>query len=161
MHRAIATGATGADVVVKADAALERSRPDAPKPAPYYVYVTNEQGSSITVLDAKKHRVKKTITLAGENVKPMGTAMSPDGARLYVTTGRGGTLVAIDTEGDTLVASLAVGKRPWGVAVSADGARIYTANGPSNDVSVIDAATFKIVRRIPAGSMPWGVAISK
>jgi YVTN family beta-propeller protein len=105
--------------------------------------------------------VKKTIALTGPNVRPMGTALSPDGTKLYVTTGRGGTLVVIDTKADSATASVAVGKRPWGVCVSEDGTRIYTANGPSNDVSVIDAATLTVVRRIPAGSMPWGVALSK
>jgi YVTN family beta-propeller protein len=115
----------------------------------------------VSVIDTDNRRVKRTITLTGPNVRPMGTALSPDGTRLYVTTGRGGTLVAIDTKGDSALGSVAVGKRPWGVCVSADGARIYTANGPSNDVSVIDANTLTVVRRIPAGSMPWGVALSQ
>ena len=124
-------------------------------------YVTNEVGASISVVDAKRHKVKKTIPIIGENVKPMGSALSKDGARVYITTGRGGTLVAIDTQGDTVVASLAVGKRPWGVGVSADGKRIYTANGPSNDVTVVDAATFTVLRHVPAGTMPWGIAVAK
>ena len=70
-------------------------------------------------------------------------------------------MVAIDTKSDTVIASLAVGKRPWGVGVSADGTRIYTANGPSHDVTVVDAATFTVLRRVPAGTMPWGIAIAK
>ena len=73
-----------------------------------------KSGASVSVVDAKRHKVKKTIALAGENVKPMGSAVSPDGARVYITTGRGGTLVAIDTKGDTVVASLAGREAPVG-----------------------------------------------
>jgi YVTN family beta-propeller protein len=84
--------------------------------------------------------------------------VSRDGSRVYVTTGRGGTLVSVDPAARRIVGSAAVGPRPWGVALSADGRRLYTANGPSGDVTVVDAATLAVLRRIPVGKMPWGVA---
>ena len=120
--------------------------------------MTSENGASISVVDTATHTVIQTIRLTGENVRPMGAVVSPDGQRLYVTTGRGGTVVALDTATNKPVGSVAVGTRPWGLALSPDGARLYTANGPSNDVSV-DAATLSLVTKIPVGQSPWGVAV--
>jgi YVTN family beta-propeller protein len=103
--------------------------------------------------------VSETIRLSGPNVRPMGVVVAPDGGRVYVTTGRGGTVVAIDTKTNKPVGSVEVGPRPWGIAISPDGTRLYTANGPSNDVSVVDTAALTVVTKIAAGRSPWGVAI--
>ena len=89
----------------------------------------------------------------------MGTAMTADGKKLYVTTGRGGTVCVVDTATQEVLKTIKVGPRPWGVALSPEGKFLYTANGPSNDISVVDLATEKEIARIPAGKSPWGVAI--
>ncbi len=78
---------------------------------------------------------------------------------LYVSTGRGRTVAAIDTGSGEVVGSVEVGTRPWGIALTADGRYLYVANGPSNDVSVIDTQTLTVIATIPAGERPWGVAI--
>ena len=82
--------------------------------------------------------------------------------RLYLSTGRGGTLAVIDTANASkleLVTEIPVGTRPWGIALSPDGKLLYTANGPSNDVSVVDTSTLEVIQRIPVGRSPWGVVI--
>ena len=89
----------------------------------------------------------------------MGLAMSPDGRTLYATTGRGGSVLAVDTEKLEVTGTVKVGKRPWGIAISPDGRKLYVANGPSNDLSVIDVASMKEVARIPCGQSPWGVTV--
>jgi YVTN family beta-propeller protein len=76
-----------------------------------------------------------------------------------VSTGRGGTVVALDTATNEPVGSVAVGTRPWGLALNPDGTRLYVANGPSNDVSVVDTAMLSLVTNIPVGLSPWGVAV--
>ena len=111
------------------------------------------------VVDTKSHSVIKTLKITGEMARPMGVTASPDGSRVYVTTGRGQMLLAIDTAKDEVVASVKVGTRPWGVEISPDGKRLYTANGPSGDVSVVDAETMTVVATVTAGRSPWGVAI--
>ena len=111
------------------------------------------------MVDTKNHSVIKTLKITGELARPMGVVASPDGTRVYMTTGRGQMLLAIDTAKNEVVGSVKVGTRPWGVGVSPDGKRLYTANGPSGDVSVVDADTMAVVATIPAGRGPWGVAI--
>jgi YVTN family beta-propeller protein len=85
--------------------------------------------------------------------------VSPDGRWAYVTTGRGRTVVAIDTNTHEPVRAVTVGQRPWGLAISPDGQWLYTANGPSNDVSIVDTAAFNVVATVPAGTRPWGVVV--
>jgi YVTN family beta-propeller protein len=100
-------------------------------------------------------------------VKPMGVVVSPDGARVYVATGRGNTVDVFDTATFNLIARVGVGQRPWGLAVTPDGRKVYAAcGGPdekspgANEVTVIDTATNTVAARIRAGDGPWGIAIS-
>jgi YVTN family beta-propeller protein len=89
----------------------------------------------------------------------MGVRVSPDGDRVYVATGRGGTVLLIDPATNRIIGSVKVGQRPWGIALTPDGSKLYTANGPSNDVSVVDTKKLQVIKTIPVGKIPWGVAI--
>jgi YVTN family beta-propeller protein len=89
----------------------------------------------------------------------MGVRVAPDGKRVYVATGRGGTVLVIDPATNKVSGSVRVGQRPWGIALTPDGKKLYTANGPSNDVSVVDTGRLQVIKTIPVGKIPWGVAI--
>jgi YVTN family beta-propeller protein len=89
----------------------------------------------------------------------MGTLWDDRRKRLYVSTGRAGTVCVVDPESGRTDKVIAVGKRPWGIGMAPDGKTLFVANGPSNDVSVIDLDGGKEVARIKAGEGPWGVAI--
>ena len=85
--------------------------------------------------------------------------MAADGRRLYVSTGRAGTVCVLDPKTGTVLHTIPVGKRPWGVALSPDGSLLFVANGPSDDVSVVDTVAAKEVARVKCGKSPWGVAV--
>jgi len=121
-------------------------------------YSTNEADGTLSVVDVASRKVIGSIKLPGE-AKPMGIAVTPDGKTIYVSTGRGGQVVAVDAATDAVKGSVAVGKRPWGIALTPDGKKLYSANGPSNDVSVVDLESLTVTKTIPAGGVPWGVAI--
>ena len=87
-------------------------------------------------------------------------AFSQDGARAYVTSDNGASIV-IDAATHKLIAMIPVGQRPWGIALTPDGRKLYAGNGLSNDVSVIDTATNQVVKTIKAGDGPWGIAIPR
>jgi YVTN family beta-propeller protein len=89
----------------------------------------------------------------------MGVVVSPDGRRVYVANGRGGTVSVIDATSNAVLSSVPVGQRPWGLALTSDGKKLYTANGPSNDVSVVDTDRMQVIKKIPVGKIPWGVAL--
>ncbi|HYB97235.1 MAG TPA: cytochrome D1 domain-containing protein [Vicinamibacterales bacterium] len=143
---------------IKAIAVGPRPRSTAFTSSPPRAYVGSENGASVDVIDLASLTVLTRIRFPVETARPMGLASSPDGAQVFVSTGRGGTVEAIDTRTNTVRGSVAVGQRPWGIAVSPDGTSLFTANGPSNDLSVVDIGTFREIARIPVGERPWGVA---
>jgi len=87
----------------------------------------------------------------------MSVLLSPDGATLYVSTGRGHKLFIVDTASNKITTSFEIGERPWGIALSPDAKTLFSANGPSNDVSVIDLASRSVTKKVKAGDGPWGV----
>lgn len=123
-------------------------------------YVPLETKSAIAIIDAHQHRLLKTVAVPPPAL-PMGAAISPDDREVYVSTGRGNSVVVLDTRSEEIVARIEVGLRPWGVALSPDGKTLFTANGGSGDVSLIDVAARREVRRVKVGAGPWGVAIGR
>jgi YVTN family beta-propeller protein len=121
-------------------------------------FVPGESDGTITSIDVPADRPAGTARLAGENIRPMGVALSRDGRSLFVTTGRGRQLLRLDPATLRETGRVEVGDRPWGLALSPDGRFVFTANGPSNDVAMVDANTLRIAARFAGGQRPWGVA---
>ena len=121
-------------------------------------FVTNENSGFVSVLDCARGESVRTIELEA-GMKPMGLAITRDGRTLYVSTGRGKKVVAIDTAAEKATGAVEVGDRPWGIALSPDEKLLFSANGPSNDVSVVDLGTKQVVRKIKVGERPWGVLV--
>ena len=127
-------------------------------PVGAHAYISAENDAAITVVDAAKHETIQTISLGERGViKPMSVLLSPDGATLYVSTGRGHKLFIIDTATNKVTASFEIGERPWGIALSPDAKTLFSANGPSNDVSVVDLSNRSVTKRVKAGDGPWGI----
>jgi YVTN family beta-propeller protein len=124
------------------------------------LYVSGENDSSLTLIDVKTRQVLRKLSVPGEGARPKGVAVSGDGRRIYVTTGRGGLVVVYDARSLMVLGTVAVGGRPWGLAQSPDGRYLYTANGPSNKVAVIDTETLTLIATIDVGNRPWGVAVA-
>ena len=90
----------------------------------------------------------ETIKLdGGDLVRPMGVIASSDGKHVFVTTGRGKSVVIIDPPTNKVIGTVEVGERPWGIAATSDGRMVFTANGPSNDVSFVDIPGRKVVAK--------------
>lgn len=113
-------------------------------------YVSSENGAAVTVVDALRNVALGRIAIPSTGVigplgaRPMGLRLSPDGKRLYVANGRGGTVSIADTAARRVIATIA----------SADARTLYTANGPSNDVSIIDLATRRVTAASPPAAAP-------
>jgi YVTN family beta-propeller protein len=147
------------------------------------VYVANEDGNTVSVLDAASFKNIGTIP-AGQ--APHNVQVSPDGKLAWVTNdgeagkesddqasmkgmlpmpeqeamnGRG-EVWAIDTRTDTVVARIAVGKHPAHVVFTPDGRFAYVTNGGDSTLSVIDTANRQTVAVIPVGAFPHGIRVS-
>jgi len=121
-------------------------------------FATSESGGYVATIDPSSHKLVSRIQLPQGSL-PMGCVISNDGKELYVSTGRGNTVVVLDIVKNEVVATIPVGNRDWGIALSPDGSKLYTANGASDDISVIDVKARKELKRIKVGSGPWGIAI--
>lgn len=146
-------------VVAKTIAVGPRPRSTGFLPDGSRAYVSAENDGSVYLIDNVKHALFKRLPLSGKGAKPMGIDTTPDGKFVFVTTGRGRTLVILDAATNTEVGAVDVGDRPWGLAVSPDGRTVFTANGPSNDVSFVDVERRAVIARVPTGDRPWGVAV--
>lgn len=78
----------------------------------------------------------------------MGVAVSGDGRRVYVSNGRGNSVLVIDARTYKILTTIPVEGRPWGIAISPDNKKVYTANGLSDDIYVIDTKTDKVIKTI-------------
>lgn len=131
-------------------------------PAGTRVYVANNGGNSLSVIDTASNTVVATVT--GLN-SPDGVVVSPDGARVYVANSGNGTVSVIDTTTNTIVGiPIFVGIGASGIAVTPAGAFLYVTqrNNPlSRNVTVISTATNTVVGSpIVVGGDPNGVAVN-
>lgn len=127
-------------------------------------YVSGELDASLYRMKVPEGEpVERRVLQLREAAKPMAVVLDEPRKRLYLSTGRGGTVAVADLRDAPrkvrLIKEVPVGTRPWGIALSSDGRFLYTANGPSNDVSVVDTTTLTTVKRIPAGESPWGIVL--
>ena len=80
------------------------------------------EAASVKINNSGDVRVLDASTLEPQATIPVGprawwTALTPDGSRLWVTVGRAGEVVAIDTTAGTVAARVRAGTLPWGVAI--------------------------------------------
>ncbi len=111
----------------------------------------------MSVINTATNTVIATITVGTD---PGAVAVTPDGARAYVTNSGSGSVSVINTATNTVIATITVGLGPGRVAVSSDGTRAYVTNSGSDSVSVIDTATNTVTATITVGSHPLGVAVA-
>ena len=148
-----------------------------PPPAPpaVGVYVTNETGGDLSVIDAASNTVVATIPLGK---RPRGIVASPDRTLLYVALSGspiGGPNVdesklpppdrsadgigVVDVRQRKLIKVLPSGPDPEQVAVSPDGKEIYVANEDIGQLSVIDTSDGHLIQSFKIGDEPEGVTV--
>src|SRR5947209_2788488 len=140
-----------------------------------YVFVSNEDGNDITVINARTDSVVATLE---PGQRPRGVRVSPDGKSLIVAVSgspKAGpgidekTLPPADRSKDGIaLIDLSTGKKtanlPGGVdpesfAISNDGKTIYVSNEDGGSLTVIDVGSGKITGTVKIGSEPEGVQI--
>jgi YVTN family beta-propeller protein len=125
-----------------------------------FAYVAEPNVPQVEVVNTTTKAAVSQIALTS-GTGPSNVAISPNGARAYVTLGDTNALAVIDTITNTLSSthSIAGCIAPQGVAATAT--LIYVACTGSNTVAVLNATTFAATTTItpPAGGNPIGVAI--
>lgn len=108
----------GDDQVIRRVARGERPRNVVLSPDGKFAYVPKETDSSLSLINTTTNSIIKSVPVPGENSRPVGVIVRPDGGRVYVLTSRGGRIVAFDGHTLKLLGSAPVGRRPRGMALS-------------------------------------------
>jgi len=82
----------------------------------------------------------------------------------WVTNFDGDSVTVIDTETNTVIATIPVGNGPKGILLNEDGTRAYVTNHDDDTVSVINTADKSVIATIDlapsGGDGPWGLTFS-
>jgi len=122
------------------------------------LYVANTDARTVAFIHLPDGRTQRTIRVPSE---PTGLALSPDGARLYVTCAAArSTVLVIDASSGHTTGRIEAGHSACGPALSPDGKRLYVCNRFDGDVSVIDLEAGRETARVPASREPVAAAIT-
>jgi mxaJ protein len=135
-----------------------------PPRGPERVYVTNEYGGTLSVIDTATDEVVRSIPLGG---RPRGVHLSPDGRRIYVAVSQPVDrppveegIVEVDASTGRIAARHPVGTDPEDFAVGARPDRLYVANEDAGTASVVELPSSRVVTTVPVGTEPEGVGIT-
>jgi YVTN family beta-propeller protein len=119
------------------------------------VYVTNEIGDNVPVIDTGTDTVIATIPVPIS----ISAAVSPDGSKIYIPN-RGNHIAVADAQTNNVITSSDfINGGLFGVSVTPDGRKVFVANYAANTVSVIDTATNMLIATIPVGSDPLAFGV--
>lgn len=142
------------------------------------VYVSNEDGHSVTVIDPQSLSVVATFDVGK---RPRGLKLSRDGSQLFVAVSglpkcppsvpdedcaklgrdlQADGIAVIDAASHRVLKVLQAGSDPEQFAVSLDGKRLFIANEDSASTTVVDVDSGATIARIAVGREPEGVAIA-
>lgn len=112
-------------------------------------YITNYGGQDLSVVDLSTNRVTARIPVGPG---PFGTAVSPDGDRVYAACAGGdGGVYVIDADTNTVTGVLPEMYANT-LAVSPDGSILYAVSTEDGTLTEIDARSLETLRVIDAGS---------
>lgn len=120
------------------------------------IFVTNERGDTISVINGETLTVESTIAI-GE--RPRGIGLAPDGSELYIAVSEENKIKVVDPVSLKILRDFEAGSDPETFAVHPNG-NIYISNEDDAKASVFDPKTGKLLAEIQVGLEPEGVAIS-
>jgi YVTN family beta-propeller protein len=126
-------------------------------PANYreYVYVTNGDSGTVSVLDVVNLRLDRELQV-GQH--PTAVAASPTVNEVYVvnsgSAGGSGSLSVINAENNSVAATIPLHRQPVSIEVDAAGKLAYVANSGSNSISVVDLKNRRELTQVGVGEQP-------
>ena len=152
-----------------------RNRDFADTPANYreFAYVSNGKSNSVSIFDVVNVRLDRELQV-GAN--PTGVTANPKRNEVYVvnsgvnshltpagsasSASTNGSVSVIDTQSNTVVATIPVHKQPYFIEVDPAGDRAYVANSGSNSLSVIDLDSRREIATVGTGEGPGLARVS-
>src|SRR5207249_10819386 len=114
-----------------------------------YLYVTNSQADTVSVIDGATNTVVRRIPLAAgplpAGLSPMGIVYDGRNDTVYTANFGNDTISAIDAATDRLVSTIPVARAPFGLALSPRDGNLYVATFLGLTVDVNGVATNLVV----------------
>lgn len=153
---AVSAGCSGDETGTAGQSATSPSPPPEPVAVEGSVWVADETGNSLSVIDTAANAVATTLTGIGG---PHNVQVGRDAATVYATSVGTDTVVAIDTATYEVAASAPTGRHPAHV-IEAPNGKVYVANSGDGSVSVFQGWSLQPAGRIEVGGMPHGLRAS-
>jgi YVTN family beta-propeller protein len=144
-------------------------------PAAGRLFVTNEQGGDISVIDVAAAKVIATIPVGK---RPRGIRLSPDGSTLFVALSgspaagpgvdesklpppdkKADGIGVVGVKEQKLLRVIRAGSDPEQSAVSKDGARVFVANEDTGELTVVSVDDGHVLATFKVGDEPEGVEL--
>ncbi|OAB88833.1 hypothetical protein AWH69_03395 [Janibacter melonis] len=122
------------------------------------VLVSNWCSMDLTVVDAAKGTVTRTIPTGGQH--PRGIAVSPDSTTAYVAIMGSDRTVAVDLAKGSVRTLAETGDKPRHVVISPEGDYLYVTNSGAATVSKVEVSSGKVVAEAKTAADPRSTAIS-
>ncbi len=119
------------------------------------MYVANQNGDNVSVIDCSTNTVIATITVGNA---PWGIAYDSVNGRMYVANQSDSTVSVIVCATNTVLTTIGVGANPFAVAYDSANARMYVTNAAGASVSVIVCSTNLVLTTIAGIVNPTGIA---
>lgn len=124
------------------------------------IYVTCSASGVLQVVDVTSDADLKLRNEIAVGKTPWGSALTPDGALIYVANRGSNDISIINTSTYAVTQTIPVGSAPWGVAINPSGKLAYVANSGSGTVSVIDVVAGKVITNVQVESNPHWLSFS-
>lgn len=144
--RSVGAGRVAAFLVLAALLTSATGLAGAEGPRRMKLYVTNSEGSTITVIDLATFKASGEIKVG---YRVHGLAAEADGRRLFTTVEPERTLKVIDTRSDKVIDTLKLAGRPNQCAVTPNGRFVGVPIRDGASVDIVDVAERKIVKVLP------------
>ncbi len=103
------------------------------------LYVANLTRNRISIVNTLTDNFINDIVLSTTvDEEPMQTAVSPDGAYLYISARGTGKLLIVETSTNTLFAEVNIGMMPMHIAINSTGNKIYVPSMGGGFVAVVE-----------------------
>ena len=123
-----------------------------------YIFVSNENSDSITVLNEENKTVIKTVNTGG---RPRDMKFSKDKTKLYIVVSEENHIAILDLNKLEISGYIETGDDPEIFDISPDGKILAVSNEDDNELTIIDLHTKKILKSIKdVGVEPEGVNFS-
>ena len=116
------------------------------------VAVTAEANRSLLIVDLEAGRIAQLFPTEAE-ISHM-VAVTPDGARAFVSNIGSGSVCAFDIAGNAPLGEIVTAPGAEGIDISPDGREVWVANRAADTISIVDAQSLSVVFSIECPSFP-------